>query len=59
MKVLLLFYFFNYQPDNSLNEVMKNLEGWRAALIRINTIVQWEKPYHPVLLLAPTTLTFL
>lgn len=47
------------KPDNSLNEVMKNLEGWRAALIRINTIVQWEKPYHPVLLLAPTTLTFL
>lgn len=47
------------KPDTCLIEVMKNLEGWRAALIRINSILQWEKPYHPVLLLAPTTLIFL
>ncbi|GAB1604927.1 ADP-ribosylation factor-like protein 6-interacting protein 1 isoform X1 [Argonauta hians] len=45
--------------NNELNELMKDMEGWRAALLRLNSVVDWERPYHPLVLLAPITLIFL
>ncbi|XP_014782507.1 ADP-ribosylation factor-like protein 6-interacting protein 1 isoform X1 [Octopus bimaculoides] len=45
--------------NNELNELMKDMEGWRAALLRLNGVVDWDRPYHPLVLLAPITIIFL
>lgn len=55
---LIYFYFF-IQHNNELNELMKDMEGWRAALLRLNSVIDWDRPYHPLVLLAPITFIFL
>ncbi|XP_025082921.1 ADP-ribosylation factor-like protein 6-interacting protein 1 isoform X1 [Pomacea canaliculata] len=46
------------EPVDPLSELKKDLEGWREALLPLNGLLTWEKPYHPGILVGVTTFIF-
>ncbi|XP_076459159.1 ADP-ribosylation factor-like protein 6-interacting protein 1 [Babylonia areolata] len=43
---------------NDLDELKRDLEGWRQVLLHLQSVLKWERPYHPVVLLGAVTLVF-
>ncbi|KAJ8318068.1 hypothetical protein KUTeg_003159 [Tegillarca granosa] len=41
-----------------MNEIKRDLEGWREVLIPLNGLINWEKPYHPAIILGFTSFVF-
>ncbi|XP_050391321.1 ADP-ribosylation factor-like protein 6-interacting protein 1 [Patella vulgata] len=46
------------EESNELSELKKDLEGWKEALIPLNSLLEWEKPYHPGIIVGTTTFLF-
>ncbi|ESP04041.1 hypothetical protein LOTGIDRAFT_203419 [Lottia gigantea] len=54
--------FLNTKPEENtdeLSEIKRDLEGWREALIPLNSLLEWEKPYYPAIIVGTTTFLFL
>ncbi|XP_033751688.1 ADP-ribosylation factor-like protein 6-interacting protein 1 [Pecten maximus] len=47
------------QQHNELNEVKRSLEGWREVLLPLNGLLNWEKTYHPAIIIGLNTFIFL
>jgi len=41
-----------------LERLKKDLEGYREVMLPINKVIEWEKNYYPVALVAAITLIF-
>ena len=41
-----------------LDELKRDLEGWREALLPLRGVIVWEKPYYPAIIFGITTLLF-
>ncbi|XP_067673692.1 ADP-ribosylation factor-like protein 6-interacting protein 1 [Haliotis asinina] len=45
-------------PHNELEELKKDLEGWREVLLPMTRLLNWDKPYHPAVILGVSTFIF-
>ncbi|KAL5018928.1 hypothetical protein ScPMuIL_004650 [Solemya velum] len=54
----LLGYLCSVKHNNEINELKKDLEGWREVLLPLSRILAWEKPYHPFIILGVVTFLF-
>jgi hypothetical protein len=37
----------------------RDLEGWREVLLPLNGLINWDKPYHPAIIVGLNTFIFL
>ena len=44
--------------NDDIVRLKKKLEGWKLFLIPINNLLEWEKQYDPILIVALNTLIF-
>lgn len=38
--------------------VIHELKGWREVLLPLSSVLRWDKPYHPVIIVGTTTFFF-
>lgn len=54
-----LFVIFQEQNTGIRLETMKrDLEGWREVLLPLNGLINWDKPYHPAIIVGLNTFIF-
>ncbi|XP_071131298.1 ADP-ribosylation factor-like protein 6-interacting protein 1 [Mytilus edulis] len=41
-----------------LERIKKDLEGWKEVLLPLNGLINWEKPYHPPIIVGLSTFVF-
>ena len=51
------FVFFQ-SPSNNLQQMKRDLEGWREVLLPLNGLLHWEKPYYPAIIVGVNTFIF-
>ncbi|XP_069125305.1 ADP-ribosylation factor-like protein 6-interacting protein 1 [Argopecten irradians] len=45
--------------QDELSELKRSLEGWREVLLPLNGLLNWEKSYHPAIIIGLNTFIFL
>lgn len=45
-------------PSYNLQQIKRDLEGWREVLLPLNGLLHWEKPYYPAIIVGVNTFIF-
>ncbi|KAK3750728.1 hypothetical protein RRG08_022209 [Elysia crispata] len=46
-------------PESPLQEMKRDLEGWREVLLPLTSLLRWDKPFYPAFIAGITTFLFL
>lgn len=49
----------NAAMEDSLQEMKRDLEGWREVLLPFSSLLRWDKPFYPAIIAGIVTLIFL
>jgi hypothetical protein len=57
----IFFKYYQYEQNTGirLENMKRELEGWKEILLPLNGLINWDKPYHPAIIVGLNTFIFL